>query len=370
MHDSVSAEATAVAPTVGKGVAQEPEQPPVTEAADEGSTKGAGRRWKRWGLLLAVGLVGLLVGAWYLTRSSVNDDPPLLKLAVDQPITGGDGIVATNWVDPAAIAAHGDTIYVLDSGNNRIVAVNHDGEVVDVLCEQGDCAFLLDAPQAMRIHGDKIYVANSGSAEIVVLTLDGQVDRRIPLPVAEDGTVPEVAGLAIAPTGLMFVSDRATDRVLRFGVLGEFQRYVAQDQGDDPRYQLTDPAGLTLDFAGNLYVADSGNGRVQKFSPEDRLLTSFSMIPDDPTISIATDVAVAEDGTVFFTDTKRTTVQVFSQSGRYLGILGLADGTRGDSPGVLQVPVSLDVEADQLYIMDAASGLFMFEFHPAYWTTR
>ena len=94
------------------------------------------------------------------------------------------------------------------------------------------------------------------------------------------------------------------------------------------------------------------------------------MEPDNPDVSIATDVAVADDGTVFFADARRNIVQVFSQEGRYLGILGLADATRRDSPGVLAAPVGLHIDSDRLYIMDSGNGLFVFEFHSGFWTVR
>ncbi len=373
-HSTVPIETMPVAPT--DTPQQDPQQDTPedvpTPAGDEGGGEDATKRTRfKWPALWAgLILIAVLAGVWYLFSDSDEGGPPLVRLAVEQPITGDAGIVATQWVDPAAVAANDDAIYVLDRGNNRILAINDQGEVVDVLCETGDCAFLLSDPQAMRIHADKLYVANTGAAEIVVLTLDGSLVSQIPLPADEGGPAPEPTGLAFANTGLMFVSDGATDRVLRFGVLGDFSGYLGEGLEDDARYQLSDPAGLTVDFGGNLYVSERGNGRVQKFSPAGRLLTTFWMAAGDPDVSTATDVAVAEDGTVFFSDTKRSIVHVFSQEGRYLGILGLLDATRRDSPGVLREPVGLDVVEDRLFVIDAREGLYEFEFDSSYWFRR
>src|SRR5262249_41567108 len=95
------------------------------------------------------------------------------------------------------------------------------------------------------------------------------------------------AGIAIDKTSSpphLYVADTYNNRILGFRdvrnvrpgdradvVIGQrdFQRALINDPTNDPN-QVTDsglylPAGLAIDGGGNLYVADSGNGRVLRF---------------------------------------------------------------------------------------------------------
>src|SRR5207247_10772410 len=40
--------------------------------------------------------------------------------------------------------------------------------------------------------------------------------------------------------------------------------------------QFDNPHGIAVDSAGNIFVADTGNGRIQKFSPKGNFVTSLA----------------------------------------------------------------------------------------------
>jgi hypothetical protein len=76
-------------------------------------------------------------------------------------------------------------------------------------------------------------------------------------------------GLAVAPTGstnagYLYVTDRSNNQVLEFNASGT---YVGQwgSYGTVPG-EFETPSGIAVDGTGNVYVADWGDGRVQKFS--------------------------------------------------------------------------------------------------------
>ena len=62
-----------------------------------------------------------------------------------------------------------------------------------------------------------------------------------------------------------FISDRADHTIKKYSRRGGFQ-WSAGGQGAGPG-QLFRPAGLVVDAFGHVLVADSGNDRVQVFSP-------------------------------------------------------------------------------------------------------
>jgi uncharacterized protein (TIGR03437 family) len=80
-------------------------------------------------------------------------------------------------------------------------------------------------------------------------------------------------GIAVDHAGNVYVADAAGNRVRIIAPNGSIQTFAgtgvagsAGDGGPAIAAQLNQPYGLALDLAGNLYIADLGNGRVRKVS--------------------------------------------------------------------------------------------------------
>jgi DNA-binding beta-propeller fold protein YncE len=102
--------------------------------------------------------------------------------------------------------------------------------------------------------------------------------------------------------------------------------------------QLSQPRGLALDKDGNVYVADFGNDRIQKFDPAFGFVREWGANGDLPAqFKQPGDVAIGPDGTVYVADTWNQRIQVFSPDGeyrrewseRYYGPRGIAVGPDG-----------------------------------------
>jgi DNA-binding beta-propeller fold protein YncE len=75
---------------------------------------------------------------------------------------------------------------------------------------------------------------------------------------------------------------------------------------------LSQPRGIALDAAGNDYVADFGNDRIQKFGPDFAFLKEWGARGDLPShFKQPGDVAVGPDGLVYVADTWNQRIQVF-----------------------------------------------------------
>jgi hypothetical protein len=80
------------------------------------------------------------------------------------------------------------------------------------------------------------------------------------------------------------------------------------------------------------------------------------MIAGGTGVSEATDVVIADNGLLFMADNKRSVIHVFSESARYLGIVGLFDASRRDSPGALLRPWGLATDGEELFVIDRQRG--------------
>lgn len=97
---------------------------------------------------------------------------------------------------------------------------------------------------------------------------------------------------------------------------------VAEADGEAPVQGapgvLSQPRGVAVDAAGNIYVADFGNDRVQKFAPDLAFLKEWGSHGSLPSqFKQPGDVAVGGDGLIYVADTWNQRVQVFSPEGDY-----------------------------------------------------
>jgi hypothetical protein len=100
--------------------------------------------------------------------------------------------------------------------------------------------------------------------------------------------------------------------------------------------------GVTVDGAGNVFVADSGNHTIRKIS-QDGLVTTVAGFPkssgsSDGVGSVArfkvpNDVALDGAGNIYVADTGNNTIRKIDLTGLVTTVAGLA-GTSGSSNGV------------------------------------
>ncbi|SPE52632.1 putative Peptidylamidoglycolate lyase [Verrucomicrobia bacterium] len=152
-------------------------------------------------------------------------------------------------------------------------------------------------------------------------------------------------GLAVDNIGNLYVCDTRNSRMQKFSSSGA---YLAQwgSSGSGPG-QFNWPDGVALDSGGNIFVADYQNNRVQKFSPSGAYLTNWNRFKQFGALygfQLPASVAVDTSNEVYVAD--------------YPGIQRYADdGTwRTNVVNGQQNAVALD-NAGNLYAMDMSSVL-------------
>ncbi|HEY8491403.1 MAG TPA: flippase activity-associated protein Agl23 [Dehalococcoidia bacterium] len=171
------------------------------------------------------------------------------------------------------------------------------------------------------------------------------------------GTAPgafnQPAGIAVGPDGSVYVADTHNHRIQKFGPDG---RFVAQAgaPGAAPS-QFNEPWGLAVDARGYVYVADTWNHRIQKLDPDLRYVTSWGAPARDLSAPGPYDlygpraVAVDREGNVLVADTGNKRVLRYTPDGEFLGQAG--------GPGAMDEPVGLAVAPNgDVLVADAWNG--------------
>jgi sugar lactone lactonase YvrE len=234
---------------------------------------------------------------------------------------------------PYAVAADAaGNLYVADYRNHRIRKVAADG-TVSTLAGSGTAGYAegqgaeaqFSSPRGLTIDADgNLYVVDTGNARI----------RRV----TPDGTVTTFAGN---------------------GTAGFFD-------GPAEEAQFNDPRGITVDPEGTVYVADTGNHRVRRITPEGTV-TTFAELPGPDKVQRPSEarlsgpygVAADAEGRVFVADTTSNTIQLIAADGTRSVYAG--NGSWGDTDGQpvqasFRSPVALALDATgNLYVADCFS---------------
>ncbi len=159
---------------------------------------------------------------------------------------------------------------------------------------------------------------------------------------AAPGNLADAAGVATDAAGNIYVADAGNGRVEQFSPGGTF-RGSWGSPGSGPG-QLSQPAGVAVDAQGDVYVADSGNHRIVEFAPNGQVLRDWGSLGSAPgQFNYPTALAFEPGGDLYVADTGNDRVQRFRPTG---GEPTLIIGRSGRRHGELESPGGVAVQSN------------------------
>jgi len=165
--------------------------------------------------------------------------------------------------------------------------------------------------------------------------------------------------IAAAPDGSLYVADSLNHRILHLQsngtLLHEWGEFAASDANTGemaPAGSFNEPWGLAVGPDGSVYVADTWNNRIQKFTAEGEFVTMWGQFGAAESLYHfwgPRGVAVDEQGRVYITDTGNKRVVIFDSNGNALASVGGA----GMGVGQFDEPVGIAVDdRGRVYVAD------------------
>lgn len=272
-----------------------------------------------------------------LSQLTFHTEEPSVSVAGVQNLAGNIRLVAGGFAAPKGVAVGPDgRIYVADTGNQRVMILSSDGEIVgqltsadpfqepfDLVVNDAGDVFVLDpaAEQLTQFGADdsyigtvpaepdvigrsrgigidragQLWIANTPGGRVVQIDSDGTTLQSIPIWPGEDSQPVDVA---VGRDGSIFVTDSGLSKLVRFD--SEGRRLLAWEL---PIANSIDGSHLAMSESGYLHISKPEPFLIAQHDPDGEPIGDWSVMPTNGTVVKPVGIAVDTVGNIWFVDT-------------------------------------------------------------------
>lgn len=297
---------------------------------------------------------------WDYGAGAFTYEPPVDPYAEGELIVNATTIIGNGQLNAPrnlAITADG-TIYVADSGSHRIAVFNSDGTLINNWGGFGTAPGKFNEPWGVAVDDQYLYVADTWNHRVQKFTLDGQFVQQIGQG-GTPGSDQEGGGLFFGPRGILLLPD---NRLLvtdtgnhRFQLFDRNGTFIRQTGGLGSLLgQMYEPVGIGFAPQGDVFLADTWNERVQRFTADLIPIGEWTVEAwKGESINNKPYIAIDSNGRIYITDPEEYRVLIFNEGGQYLGRFGQF-GVDNASFGL---PVGIAVDSqNNVYVADSVNN--------------
>ncbi|MBZ0166434.1 MAG: 6-bladed beta-propeller, partial [Candidatus Omnitrophica bacterium] len=257
-------------------------------------------------------------------------------------------------------------VYVVNPQNNSIKKFSANQTFMLSFGSEGESRGQFDSPAGIETDEDGfIYIADSRNKRVQVLQLRNP-EKGFPQGryqkfshIRLDKEIPAVTSLIDIKTdgqGNVYALSDKEGYLLAMG----FQRMIIGEKGGADG-QLRNPQAFDLDSGGKIYIADTGNNRVQVFDGSGQFLFTFGKRGSkNGQFDGPAGIAVNSRGFIYVSDTDNNRIQMFNRDGIFMLAFGERSDVKKDelpAPGTFDEPGALALDSlEQLNVLDRGNS--------------
>jgi len=291
----------------------------------------------------------------------------------------GDG----NFHNPGSVAVDATgSVYVADTWNDRVQKFDSTGNFLTKWGSTGtgDGQFNGGVGTMSVDASGNLYVADWNNHRVQKFDGSGTFLTKWGTSGSGDGQFNQPRGTAVDASGNVYVTDMFNRRIQKFGFGSDPNELVFLGKwgtsgagGAAIQGEFATPNGMAVDASGNVYVADKGNDRVQKFDSSGAFVSMWGWGVDtgasgfevctaastpcgggisgsgDGQFNAAHAVAVDASGNIYVVDQYNHRIQKFNSSLTYL----TQWGGNGSAAGKFNAPYAVAIDSSgNVYVSD------------------
>jgi len=275
---------------------------------------------------------------------------------------GSYGAGNGQFYEPSGVALDNNgNVYVADYLNNRIQKFSSSGSYITQWGVYGNGAGQFNMPFGLAVSSSGyVYVADTGNNRIqqfdLLGTYTGQIGSSTPNSGSGTGQFNQPYGVAVDTNGNIYVADTYNNRIQTFTSSGVYIMLwgSSSPNSGSGEGQFSQPYGVAVDANLYVYVADTGNNRIQKFTSSGVYSTQWGFYaPSEGNgngeFYNPEGVAVDNNGNIYVSDTYNSRIQKFTSAGAYL----TQWGGLGNGNGQFDLPAGVTADNNgNVYVTD------------------
>ena len=300
----------------------------------------------------------------------VSDGKETFEICTASCVAGKVGSGNGQFHNPQGVAIDSaGNVWVVDEGNSRVEEFNEKGEYLSKFGSLGAGNGQLHEPAGIAISDGNLYVAEYNNSRVQEFSPTGVYINQFGAKGTGSGQFEGAEGISADPvTGDLYVTDFGNGRVEEFTTSGTFlTSFGSKGAGGE---QFKGPEGIAVNQAGTIYVADTGNARIQEWEPVPSAPVYTSQFGtkglEGGQFNEPRGAATDSSGNLWVVDTENSRLEKFSPSGSFLAAYGSHGSEAGQLSGA--AGIAINQSTGNIYVSDrwnmrvdefSSSGVFI-----------